>query len=282
MENQRAGRPNPTSRRRHESICRSASSGEPSENAIRGARLILIRCMQQPRLVQRIRKDRSGTVVLRDPGSTELGKQIIQLNGGPLTARGPQLDLLSRRWAAVNGWPAATARALAPGPPTAHQRPDHDRCRERPRSLSGPRPRHSRLGLMEAQRRRGRHEKVLRQAVIGMIAGAAWASTRILARHRPDLAWVGTTLSSELVRGRALGGLTDHARQSPQPPRGAGRFGRPTDGGQAVVVAARRCHSARASFLVRQRGNLTVPLVVVETPPSPQAGIGSRVVSNGF
>ena len=99
-----------------------ASSGEPSENAIRGARLVLIRCMQQPRLVQQIRKNGSVTVVLRDPGSTELGKQIIQLNGGPLTARGPQLDLLSRRWAAVNGWPAATARALAPGPPTGHQR----------------------------------------------------------------------------------------------------------------------------------------------------------------
>jgi hypothetical protein len=43
---------------------------------------------------------------------------------------------------------------------------------KRPQSLSGPRPRHSRHGLMEVQRRRGRHEKVLRQAVIGMIAGA--------------------------------------------------------------------------------------------------------------
>ncbi len=60
--------------------------------------------------------DETVTVVLRDPRSIELGKQIIQLNGGPLTARGPQLDLLSRLWAAVNGWLAATARTLAPPP----------------------------------------------------------------------------------------------------------------------------------------------------------------------
>jgi ATP-dependent Clp protease ATP-binding subunit ClpC len=60
--------------------------------------------------------DETVTVVLRDARSIELGKQIIELNGGPLTARGPQLELLSRLWAAVNGWLAATARALAPPP----------------------------------------------------------------------------------------------------------------------------------------------------------------------
>jgi ATP-dependent Clp protease ATP-binding subunit ClpA len=63
--------------------------------------------------------DETVTVVLRDPGSLELGKQIVQLNGGPLTARGPQLDLLGRLWAAVNEWLAATARALAPPPELA-------------------------------------------------------------------------------------------------------------------------------------------------------------------
>jgi ATP-dependent Clp protease ATP-binding subunit ClpA len=56
------------------------------------------------------------TVVLRDSGSLELGKQIVELNGGPLVARGPQLDLLVRLWTVVNGWLAATARALAPPP----------------------------------------------------------------------------------------------------------------------------------------------------------------------
>jgi ATP-dependent Clp protease ATP-binding subunit ClpA len=60
--------------------------------------------------------DEAVTVVLRDPRSLELGKQIVELNGGPLTARGPQLDLLSRLWTAVNSWLAVTARALAPPP----------------------------------------------------------------------------------------------------------------------------------------------------------------------
>jgi ATP-dependent Clp protease ATP-binding subunit ClpA len=60
--------------------------------------------------------DNAVTVVLRDPGSLELGKQIVELNGGPLAARGPQLDLLGRLWAAVNNWLGATARALAPPP----------------------------------------------------------------------------------------------------------------------------------------------------------------------
>ena len=60
--------------------------------------------------------DETVTVVLRDPASLELGKQIVQLNQGPLAARGPQLDLLGRLWAAVNGWLATTARALAPEP----------------------------------------------------------------------------------------------------------------------------------------------------------------------
>jgi ATP-dependent Clp protease ATP-binding subunit ClpA len=58
--------------------------------------------------------DETVTIVLRDPGSLELGKQIVQLNGGPLVARGPQLDLLGRLWTAVNGWLTATARTLAP------------------------------------------------------------------------------------------------------------------------------------------------------------------------
>jgi ATP-dependent Clp protease ATP-binding subunit ClpC len=60
--------------------------------------------------------DATVTVVLRDPGSLELGKQIVELNGGPLAARGPQLDLLGRLWTAVNGWLAATARTLTPEP----------------------------------------------------------------------------------------------------------------------------------------------------------------------
>jgi ATP-dependent Clp protease ATP-binding subunit ClpA len=58
--------------------------------------------------------DDSVTVVLRDSGSLELGKQIEQLNGGPITARGQQLELVSQLWAAVNDWLAGTARALAP------------------------------------------------------------------------------------------------------------------------------------------------------------------------
>ena len=56
------------------------------------------------------------TLVLRDPDSLELGKQIVQLNGGQLAARGPQLDLLGRLWTAVHDWLAATARVLAPPP----------------------------------------------------------------------------------------------------------------------------------------------------------------------
>jgi ATP-dependent Clp protease ATP-binding subunit ClpA len=60
--------------------------------------------------------DDAVTVMLRDDRSIELGKQIVELNGGPLAARGPQLDLLGRLWAAVNDWLGATARALAPPP----------------------------------------------------------------------------------------------------------------------------------------------------------------------
>jgi ATP-dependent Clp protease ATP-binding subunit ClpA len=60
--------------------------------------------------------DEAVTVVLRDPGSIELGKQIVQLNDGPLTDRGPQLDLLGRLWASVNSWLSATARTLTPPP----------------------------------------------------------------------------------------------------------------------------------------------------------------------
>ena len=65
--------------------------------------------------------DETVTVVLRDPASLELGKRIVQLNRGPLATRGPQLDLLGRLWAAVNGWLAATARALAPEPEEAEE-----------------------------------------------------------------------------------------------------------------------------------------------------------------
>ncbi len=60
--------------------------------------------------------DESVTVVLRDSRSLELAQQIVQLNGGPLAARGPQLELLGQLWAAINDWLAATARALAPTP----------------------------------------------------------------------------------------------------------------------------------------------------------------------
>ena len=63
--------------------------------------------------------DDAVTVVLRDPASLELGKQIVELNGGPLVARGPQLDLLGRLWSAVNDWLGGTARALAPPPDVA-------------------------------------------------------------------------------------------------------------------------------------------------------------------
>jgi ATP-dependent Clp protease ATP-binding subunit ClpA len=60
--------------------------------------------------------DDAVTVVLRDSGSVQLGKRILQLNSGPLAARGPQFDLLGRLWTAVNGWLATTARVLAPPP----------------------------------------------------------------------------------------------------------------------------------------------------------------------
>jgi ATP-dependent Clp protease ATP-binding subunit ClpA len=63
--------------------------------------------------------DDAVTVMLRDARSIELGKQIVELNGGPLAARGPQLDLLGRLWAGVNDWLGATARALAPPPDVA-------------------------------------------------------------------------------------------------------------------------------------------------------------------
>jgi ATP-dependent Clp protease ATP-binding subunit ClpA len=60
--------------------------------------------------------DDAVTVVLHDAASVELGKQIVQLNDGPLAARGAQLDLLSRLWSSVNSWLAATARMMAPPP----------------------------------------------------------------------------------------------------------------------------------------------------------------------
>jgi len=63
--------------------------------------------------------DDAVTVMLRDARSIELGKRIVELNGGPLAARGPQLDLLGRLWAAVNDWLGATARTLAPPPDVA-------------------------------------------------------------------------------------------------------------------------------------------------------------------
>jgi ATP-dependent Clp protease ATP-binding subunit ClpA len=58
--------------------------------------------------------DETVTVMLRDSGSVQLGQQIVQLNGGPLVARGPQLDLLVRLWTSVNGWLITTAGALTP------------------------------------------------------------------------------------------------------------------------------------------------------------------------
>jgi ATP-dependent Clp protease ATP-binding subunit ClpA len=78
--------------------------------------------------------DEAVTVVLRDPGSVEIGKQILKLNDGPLAARGAQLDLLSRLWTAVNSWLAATVRLLAPEPETTEEsitRPLRSRFRRR-------------------------------------------------------------------------------------------------------------------------------------------------------
>jgi ATP-dependent Clp protease ATP-binding subunit ClpA len=63
--------------------------------------------------------DEAVTVVLRDAGSIELAKRIVQLNDGPLATLGPQLDLLGRLWTAVNDWLAASARTLAPPPEVA-------------------------------------------------------------------------------------------------------------------------------------------------------------------
>jgi ATP-dependent Clp protease ATP-binding subunit ClpA len=63
--------------------------------------------------------DEAVTVVLRDAGSIEVSKRIVQLNDGPLAARGPQLDLLGGLWTAVNDWLGATERALAPPPDVA-------------------------------------------------------------------------------------------------------------------------------------------------------------------
>jgi ATP-dependent Clp protease ATP-binding subunit ClpA len=78
--------------------------------------------------------DEAVTVILRDSGSVELGKQILKLNDGPLAARGAQLDLLSRLWTSVNSWLAATARLLAPEPETTEEsitRPLRSRFRRR-------------------------------------------------------------------------------------------------------------------------------------------------------
>jgi ATP-dependent Clp protease ATP-binding subunit ClpA len=58
--------------------------------------------------------DEAVTIVLHDPGSVELGSQVLRLNGGPLTPRGPQLELLARLWTAVNDWLGASVAALAP------------------------------------------------------------------------------------------------------------------------------------------------------------------------
>ena len=68
--------------------------------------------------------DDAVTIVLRDAGSIELGKRILQLNDGPLAALGQQLDQLSRLWAAVNGWLAATVRGLTPPPEVASEDPE--------------------------------------------------------------------------------------------------------------------------------------------------------------
>jgi len=63
--------------------------------------------------------DDTVTVVLRDTGSVQLGKQIVRLNGGPIAADGPQLDVLSRLWTAVNDWLTDVAKTLAPEPEQA-------------------------------------------------------------------------------------------------------------------------------------------------------------------
>ena len=60
--------------------------------------------------------DDTVTVVLRDPGSIQLGHQVVQLNGGTIAAQDEQLDLFSRLWTAVNDWLADAAKMLAPEP----------------------------------------------------------------------------------------------------------------------------------------------------------------------
>ena len=67
------------------------------------------------RQLQLLVTDDAVTVVLRDPDSLELGKQIVQQRR-PTGGRGPQLDLLGRLWTAVGGWLAATVRTLSPPP----------------------------------------------------------------------------------------------------------------------------------------------------------------------
>ncbi|HJV12991.1 MAG TPA: Clp protease N-terminal domain-containing protein [Propionibacteriaceae bacterium] len=58
--------------------------------------------------------DDAVTVVLRDRGSVELGKQIVNFSGVPPTAQGAQVDLHVQLWTVINSWLASTARALAP------------------------------------------------------------------------------------------------------------------------------------------------------------------------
>ena len=71
------------------------------------------------------------TVVLRDTGSVRLGKQIVRLNGGPIVAEGPQLDVLSRLWTAVNDWLTDVAKTLAPEPERAEGLLSRSRRRRR-------------------------------------------------------------------------------------------------------------------------------------------------------
>ena len=76
--------------------------------------------------------DETVTIVLRDADSVELGKQIVELNGGPLSARGAQLDLLSGLWVAVNDWLATTTGALTPAPEVPHEVTEKWSTRGRP------------------------------------------------------------------------------------------------------------------------------------------------------
>ena len=77
MKNQRVRRPNPFSGRRQPPPAERPTQRNPAKMRS-GAPGLSSYDACRPRLVHR-----SVTVVLRGPGSIELGKQIVQLNGGP-------------------------------------------------------------------------------------------------------------------------------------------------------------------------------------------------------